>query len=142
MSAPDRRPGGTTTEVDPFDLPDWLGTGEVTWSADSGVRSGHLVLGALAAGDDRIACDLLAVDEAFPRPVADDAVRLPAHQAWQRGQVHLVTIADRLTLTVPGTGFTADLVLDAVSRLALAVGASPERYAVRLRIGSAGDGRR
>ena len=37
---------------------------------------------------------------------------------------------------MPGTGFTADLVLDAVCRLAKAVGASPDNYAVLLRIGA------
>ena len=33
--------------VDPFDLPDWLGTDEVTWSADAGLRTGHHVRGNL-----------------------------------------------------------------------------------------------
>ncbi len=33
------------TDIDPFDLPEWLGTHEVVWRADSGLRSGHLVRG-------------------------------------------------------------------------------------------------
>lgn len=123
--------------VDPFDLPDWLGEDDVTWSAQSGLRNGYAVAGLLdAAGRDPMACDLLAVDEAYPVAVAAEEVRHDAHQAWRLGQVHLVADGDRLTLAVPGTGFTADRVLDAVGRLAKAVGASPERYSVRLRIGA------
>ena len=127
-----------TTDVDPFDLPDWLGETEVTWVADEGVRAGHHVAGRLRAEDPvrELPCDLLAVDEAYPAPVADDQVRLRTHQAWRHGQILLVEQRARLTLAVPGTGFTADLVLDALSRLAKAVGASADDYAARLRIGA------
>ena len=31
------------TDVDPFDLPEWLGTHDVVWRADQGLRTGHLV---------------------------------------------------------------------------------------------------
>jgi hypothetical protein len=125
------------TDVDPFDLPEWLGESDVTWSADSGVRTGHHVRGCLSAeGQAELACDLFAVDEAYPAPVADDAVRLRAHQAWRHGQILLVRLDDRLALAVPGTTFTADLVLDALSRLAKAVGSSADHYTARLRIGA------
>ena len=123
-------------DVDPFDLPDWLGSGEVTWSAESGLHGGHRVTGSLVDGAvDPIACDLFAVDEAYPTPVADDATRLATHQAWRHGQIRLASYDGRLTLLVPGTCFTADLVLDALGRLAKAVGARPECYAAHLRIG-------
>ncbi len=127
--------------VDPFDLPDWLGEAEVVWTPDVGLRTGFHVTGRLAAdrpggADDALACDLLAVDEAYPSPVADDECRLHAHQAWRHGQILLVRREDRLTLALPGTAFTADLALDALSRLAKAVGASPDRYSARLRIGT------
>lgn len=122
--------------LDPFDLPDWLGTAQVTWSARDGLHTGHLVAGLLeAAGVEPVACDLLAVDEAYPAPVAGDEVRHSAHQAWRHGEVHLVDRSGRLTIAVPGTAFTADLVLDALDRLARAVGASAERYAALLRLG-------
>ncbi|WP_395692020.1 hypothetical protein [Nocardioides sp.] len=125
--------------VDPFDLPDWLGEEEVTWSADAGLRTGHAVPGRLSgSGHQPVPCDLLAVDVAYPRPVADQDVRHDAHQAWRHGQVLLVRPSDRLTLAVPGTRFTADLALDALARLAKAVGASPDRYSVLLRIGADG----
>lgn len=125
------------TDVDPFDLPDWLGVAEVTWVAEDGVRAGHRVPGRLTGeGHDDQVCDLLAVDEAFPAPVADEQVRLHAHQAWRHGQIHLLECRGRLTLAVPGTRFDADLVLDALDRLARAVGALPERYTARLRVGA------
>ena len=136
------------TDIDPFDLPDWLGTHDVVWRADVGLRTGHLVRGRLTAGDEdvteEVVCDLLAVDEAYPVPVVDDASRLRVHQAWRHGQVvvgHLASGGDasgddvRLVLAVPGTGFGPDLVLDALGRLARAVGAHAERYAALLRIG-------
>ena len=55
-------------------------------------------------------CDLLAVDDAYPQPVADDDIRTRAHLAWRHGQILLLACEDRLTLAVPGTSFTADLV--------------------------------
>jgi hypothetical protein len=125
-------------EVDPFDLPTWLGEGEVVWSPEGSIRGRHQVAGtlAVAGGDhDSLPCDLLAVDEAYPKPVAPDELRHQAHQAWRHGQVHIVTYDGRLTLVVPGTEFTADRALQALARLARAVGAEPGRYAALLRLG-------
>jgi hypothetical protein len=127
------------TAMDPFDLPEWLGVAEVTWSARAGLRTGYAVPGDLHSdGQDPLPCDLLGVDEAYPVPIAADDVRLRAHQAWRNGEVHLVSREGRLALAVPGTFFTADLVLDAFDRLARAVGASADRYSVLLRIGESG----
>ena len=132
------------TDIDPFDLPEWLGTRDVVWRADSGLRTGHLVRGRLAGGDGTgeavdLVCDLLAVDEAYPEPVVDDATRLRVHQAWRHGQVVIGSIdttdGARMVLAVPGTRFGPDLVLEALGRLARAVGAHAESYAALLRIG-------
>ena len=125
-------------ELDPFELPEWLGEGEVTWTSEGGVRTGHLVTGLLSGNEPghEVPCDLLGVDEAFPRPVVDDATRTRAHQAWRHGQVLLVSHTDRPTLAVPGSSFTADRVLDALTRLARAVGTDPEQFSVRLRLGA------
>jgi hypothetical protein len=122
-------------EVDPFDLPDWLGEGDVTWAADAGLHDRHHVRGALRGGGHELPCDLLAVDEAYPTPVAEDATRLRAHQAWRHGQVQLTSYDGRLTLLTPGREFGAEGVLDVIGRLAKAVGASAEHYAVLLRLG-------
>ncbi len=123
-------------DVDPFDLPEVLGSGPVTWTSVDPLAGGHRVRGALEASDGtELACDLMAVDEAYPSPVASEDVRLRVHQAWRHGQVHLASYDERLTLLVPGTCFTADLALDAVGRLAKALGASPASFAVHLRLG-------
>jgi hypothetical protein len=123
-------------DVDPFDLPEWLGVGQVVWHADQGLRSGHLVAGRLVSADDVLDCDLLAVDEAYPVPVTDDDSRLRTHQAWRHGQVLLGKYADRLVLASPGTRFDAERVLDTLARLARAVGGSPDNMAALLRIGA------
>lgn len=127
------------TDVDPFDLPEWLGTGQVVWHADEGLRSGHLVAGRLVSGSSGelvLACDLLAVDDAYPEPVTDDASRLRVHQAWRHGQVLVGSYAARLVLAAPGTRFDAERVLVTLSRLVRAVGGSPDNMAALLRLGA------
>lgn len=131
----------TYLELDPFDLPDWLGDGPVAWATDRGLE-GHLVAGCLTgAGGETLACDLLAVDQAYPAPVLDDAVRTRVHQTWRHGQVLLLTGAGRATVAAPGTSWTADGVLDAFTRVARAVGSDPARWSVRLGL-AAQDSRR
>ncbi len=122
----------TYLELDPFDLPDWLGEGPVAWATDVGL-DGHLVPGWLTgSGEERLACDLLAVDQAYPAPVLDDAVRTRVHQTWRHGQVLLLSDQGRATVAAPGTSWTADGVLDAFTRVARAVGSDPARWSVRL----------
>jgi len=122
--------------IDPFDLPEWLGEVEVTWTPEDGIHDRYLVPGLLTGGADLSQpCALLAVDEAYPQPVADDDLRHRAHQAWRHDQVLLVTVDGRLTLAVPGTSFTAELVLETLARLAKAVGARPSSFSVLLRLG-------
>jgi hypothetical protein len=120
--------------VDPFDLPEWLGEGDVTWTATTSVHAGHLVTGELAGAGGTLGCDLLGVDQAFPVPVLDDDWRRQSHQAWTHGQVLLVEHDDRLTLAVPGTAFTADRALEALGRLAKAVGARPGSFLAAIRL--------
>ncbi|MGN0063816.1 MAG: hypothetical protein ACI379_06210 [Nocardioides sp.] len=127
--------------VDAFDLPEWLGTEQVVWTAESGLRSSHHVVGTLSSGPasdaaHRLACDLVAVDEAYPQAVADEDVRQQTHRAWHDGQVLVGLVGERVTLALPGTRVGVDVAFDALARLARAVGADPERYALLLRIGS------
>lgn len=128
------------TETDPFDLPEWLGERDVVWNPTVGLATGHLVSGDLATLDASqgmsLACDLLAVDQAYPLPVADTAFRVRTHQVWRHGQVLLAKHHGRLIIAAPGTSFDADQTLECLSRLALAVGASPDRFSALLRIGS------
>jgi hypothetical protein len=121
--------------ADPFDLPEWLGTGEVTWYADSTDRVGHSVRGRLVDADEEHPCDLLAVDQAWPAPVADEETRRAAHNAWRNAQVLLLEESGRLVVAVPGTCFSADRVLEVLARLAKAVGARPECFVAALRVG-------
>ncbi len=125
-----------TPSVDPFDLPEWLGTDEVTWTATTSVHDGHLVRGELrGAGDAELQdCDLLGADQAFPEPVLSDRARQLAHQMWTHGQVLLLEYDGRLTLAVPGTGFSADLALEALGRFAKSVGAPAGQYLAALRL--------
>ena len=131
------KPPRALTLVDGFDLPEWIGTTEVTWGVeDSGARiEAHHVTGRLVSEAGQSACDLLATDHAWPTPITDDATRTLVHQAWHNGEVLLVEYEGRLALAVPGTDFSADRILTALARLAKAVGAAPERFVVALRLG-------
>lgn len=123
--------------VDPFDLPEWLGVAPVTWTGTTSLAGAHHVSGVLAggpAGEGELRCDLLACDLAYPVPVLSEPWRHDAHQAWQLGQVLLVSYNGELTLAVPGTQFSADTVLEVVARLALALGAPPASFTVALRL--------
>jgi hypothetical protein len=120
--------------VDPFDLPDWLGTEEVTWTALSTVREAARVTGELAAGERSLACDLMAADLAYPEPLLGEPLRRQAHQAWTHGQVLAVDYEGRLTLAVPGTAYSADGVLETLGRFAKALGVRAERFTVVLRL--------
>jgi hypothetical protein len=126
-------------EADPFDLPGWLGECEVTWEATGALTQDPRVAGTLrASGHDPLPCDLLAVDDAYPEPVAADSVRVRAHQVWRHGEVLLARDHGEVLLVVPGARLDAQTVLEAIGRLARAVGASSGTYAVRLRAGSTG----
>jgi len=120
--------------VDAFDLPEWLGTSPVIWTASSTVRQARRVRGTLSSSEGDLPCDLLAADVAYPQPLLDDRWRRQAHQAWEYGQVLLIRYDGRLTLAVPGTAYSADGALETVSRLAKAVGVPPSRFTVCLRL--------
>ncbi len=120
--------------VDAFDLPEWLGTSEVTWTAHGSVRGAAHIEGTLAGPGESLDCDLLAADLAYPEPLLEDAWRRQAHQSWTHGQVLLVSYDGRLTLAVPGTAYSADGVLESVGRLAKAVGVRPGHFTVTLRL--------
>jgi hypothetical protein len=122
----------TFVELDPFDLPDWVGEVAVAWATDEGL-GGHFVRGSLTGPSDQsLPCDLLAVDQAYPAPVLEEELRTRVHQTWSHGQVLLLTRDGRATVATPGTSYTADRVLEAFTRVARAVGADPGHWSVRL----------
>jgi hypothetical protein len=125
------------SDVDPFDLPAWLGEGPVTWTPEQAITGRHQIRGVLTGRDGcSLPCDLLAVDEAYPMPVATDELRTRCHQAWRHDQVLIVAVDGRTTLAVPSREMQADLVLTALARLAHAVGAPADNYSALLRVGS------
>src|SRR5262249_31203995 len=104
--------------------------------AERGLASDHRVTGRLSAeGREPLGCDLLAVDDAYPAPVADNELRVRAHQVWRHGEVLVASDAGQVLLAVPGSRVDTETALEAVRRLARAVGAKPGSYAVRLRLG-------
>ena len=123
--------------VDAFELPEWVGTSQVRWTAATRVRGAQRIEGTLSSPDaasQRLPCDLIAADVAYPQPILPEAWRREAHQAWEYGQVLLLSYDQRLTLAVPGTAYSADGVLETIGRLAKAVGVPPGRFMVCLRL--------
>jgi hypothetical protein len=57
-----------------------------------------------------------------------------AHESWHYGQVALLDVDGRVTLGVPCTAFSSDLVCEAVRRFSRAVGADPAHFLVQLRL--------
>ena len=89
MAAPVRGTGA----VDPFDLPEVLGTAEVVWRADDGL-TGHLVRGTARAR--RAATPWPATCWPSTTPTRRRSPTTPpgslVHQAWRHGQVHLAVL--------------------------------------------------
>lgn len=118
---------------DPFELPNWLGTEEITWTSSSSLGDTAQVSGrAVAPTGLTHQLDLLAVDAAYPVPVCPEAERRAAHQAWRFGEVLLFEIDRQLVAAVPGTRFDANLACEVVRRLAKSVGAPTRNYSVSL----------
>ncbi|QWC85041.1 hypothetical protein KLP28_16180 [Nocardioidaceae bacterium] len=147
MSAP--APLVEPAESDPFDLPEWLAQGAVVWAAEDSSRGVARAVGALRPldlaeatrrtdpADTLLACDLLAVDVAHPRALVSERWRARAHADWARGEVLLLDGGagdrERLVLACPAYAFDADLVLEALGRLARAVGVRQDTFRALLR---------
>ena len=125
---------GPDEAVDPFDLPEWLGEEDVSWIAVSSLHAAHVEGRLETAAGHTLACDLLAGDLAYPQPVLAESWRTAAHAAWWRGEALLLRRDGRLTVVLPGSEVSAEPALDAVGRLAKAVGAAADRFTVVLRL--------
>lgn len=129
---------GDARAADPFDLPDWIGAHDATWTALGSVGSAR-VKGLLTSDladprDEPVSLAVLGCDVAYPAPVLVEQLRHDAHQSWVHGEVLLVCEHGRYLLPVPGTALGADLLCEALRRFARAVGAKPDRMTVALRL--------
>ena len=121
------------TLVDPFELPDWLGTQLVTWRSMTPLEESARVRGSLGSpGQPSQDLDLLAVDSAYPAPVCPEAERRAAHQAWQFGEVLLLGVDGRVAAGVPVTFFDANLACETLRRVARSVGADTASFTVSI----------
>ncbi len=121
--------------VEAFDLPEWLGVEDITWTAVTSLGSDPRVTGSLVGGSGvELACDMLACDLAYPRSVVEEKWRAAAHRSWQLGETLLLEYDERLTLVVPGTTVSVEDALEVVRRFAKAVGAPSDRYTVAIRL--------
>ncbi|MBA2715585.1 MAG: hypothetical protein H0U51_00720 [Propionibacteriales bacterium] len=117
--------------TDALDLPDWLGTEQVSWQATTSLIEAPHVPGRLDGGSGLShPLDLLAVDAAFPQAICPEPERQAAHQAWHYGEVLLVEIDLRLAAAVPGTRFDANVMCEALRRVAKSVGAPASNFTV------------
>lgn len=138
-------PDADVTPVDAFDLPEWVGEREVVWRSDVALDS-PLVTGTLSAdhpgraedgtsaGPAPMPCDLLACDRAYPEPALPERWRREAHAQWALQQVLLVEVRERLTLVCPGVDVETATALEALRRLAKAVGVPSSRITAALRL--------
>jgi hypothetical protein len=81
-----------------------------------------------------IQLQVLAADQAYPQVVCSDTERRQVHQAWHYGEVAVLLVEGRLTLGLPGSSFSADLLCEAVARFAKALGANRAQYSVLLQL--------
>ena len=121
-----------TQTFDAFDLPDWLGTDHVTWRLDGTLSDMPLVEGWLSSDQRSHPLDLLAVDAAYPRTVCTSEQRHDAHQAWHFGEVMLLERDGRVAAAVPAVRFDPNLAVDAIRRVAKALGAPRGNFTVML----------
>jgi hypothetical protein len=121
------------TVTDAFELPDWLGTERVRWRADGSLEGSPHVRGMIgAAGGRSQPLDVLAVDAAYPAPVCPERERTAVHQAWQYGEVALLSVDGRVAAAVPGRAIDLELLCEALRRFAKSVGAPSGNYTVAI----------
>lgn len=111
----------TWRRSDPFDLPDWLGADDLTWSLDGPLTAAQ-VRGTLhGAAGHRLPLNILCADVAYPAPVVSELVRRECHLSWHHGEVQLLENGQAHALAVPVSGLDADRACDALRRFARAI---------------------
>ncbi len=124
--------GSATRVCDPFDLPEWIGAGECTWTTSESV--GRARVDGVLVGTEKMELSVLAADVAYPRAVVGEQLRHDVHQAWTHGQVLLLSQGERFVLAVPGTSLDVDTLYEVIRRFARSVGAQPASFTVALQL--------
>lgn len=115
---------------DPFDLPDWLGEDDLTWSLDGPLAAAQ-VRGTLhGAAGRRLTLDILCADVAYPAPLICELLRRECHLSWHHGEVQLIENGRLHGLAVPVSSLDADRACEALRRFARAVAVDTVRVRV------------
>jgi len=115
---------------DPFELPEWLGEQDLTWSLDGPLTSAQ-VRGTLhGSGEQELGLDLVCVDVAYPAPVVPELIRRECHLSWHHGQVQVLANAASHGLGVPASSVDADTACEALRRFARAIAVDVNRVRV------------
>ncbi|MDQ3103887.1 MAG: hypothetical protein M3Q87_01460 [Actinomycetota bacterium] len=122
--------------VDPFDLPEWVGLNECTWTTTDSVgraRVDGVLTDGVSAGPATVKLSVLAADVAYPAAVVGGRLRHDIHQAWVHGEVLLLSDGGYI-LAVPGTELDVAALCEAIRRFARAVGATPTSFTIALQL--------
>lgn len=118
--------------ADPFNLPDWIGTGDSTWTTSDSV--GDARVDGVLVGTEKLELSVLAADVAYPAALVSERLRHDVHQAWVHGEVLLLSQGEGFVLAVPGTSLDVDTLYEVIRRFARAVGAAPASFTVALQL--------
>ena len=120
----------TWQRSDPFELPEWLGEEDLTWSLDGPLTAAQ-VRGTLHGTDEhQLGLDLVCVDVAYPAPVVGELIRRECHLSWHHGQVLVLANAGAHGLGVPTSSLDADTACEALRRFAHAIAVDVARVRV------------
>ncbi len=125
-------PDSALRRADPFDLPEWIGAGECTWTTSESV--GRARVDGVLVGAEKLELSVLAADVAYPAAVVGEQLRHDIHQAWVHGQVLLLSEGDRFVLAIPGTSLEVATLYEVIRRFAQTVGAQPACFTVALQL--------
>jgi len=120
----------TWQRADPFELPEWLGEEDLTWSLDGPLTAAQVRGTLRGTGEHQLALDLVCADVAYPAPVVGELIRRSCHLSWHHGQVQVLANAGSHGLGVPASCLDADKACEALRRFAHAIAVDVERVRV------------
>ena len=124
----------TWQRADPFELPDWVGQEDLTWSLDGPLSAAQVRGTVHGAEEHQIGLDIVCADVAYPAPVVPELMRRECHLSWHHGQVLVLANAVSHALGVPVSALDADTACEALRRFAAAIAVDLERVRVLIRL--------